>query len=290
MSKVKWVYPNMENLGVVLSPQQSNGFFVLSRKQTAEWSSQMTLNVKSGYAFGCCGAGELNNLTGSFTTDKDLQETALALYNFFATGCITYYAIAATYQLLEIEKNPKSLLKLLTDLGMIVVHKTPNRNHGPNDMHMLVLDPVRVNEHLIRDKYLWKEPSTGMLLPKYVEAMKEKDQQALMDKWAADNAEAMERRRKESRAATEKYWMDRANMAQTLLYTIRSDVDRRAAYEKRGILDQHQPQVSEKVKQTFFNYLRAHGWSNSNEQQSNLSQSNSVGFAQDFGGFTQSTV
>lgn len=260
---IKWIAPCDEALGITTTRDaMATGYSVL-RKGTTDWGYQMKLRMVSGYTFSCCGAGEISSLTGQFNTDKDLQETALMLYRRLANDCITYYAIASTAQLQMAAHDTRHVLQLLQDLGLKEIHKTPNRNHGPNNMHMMVLDPTAMDHKAIREKYFW-EACPGVFVPKYVQKLDEKAQLALIAEWQRVQETRDARQREEAIKAKETMWNTKLANLEQLLYSVKADDQRRPAYESRGIGHTYIPNLPDKTRNTFIRYLNTYGWRNEN--------------------------
>lgn len=274
--------PGEFELGLTRTDGAKPGGYYL-RRLSGPYDSQMSLHIINGYSFGCCGAGELSSLSGIFKTDKDVQETALALYNFFSGGSSTFYMIAATYQMEEVENSKIStVLGLLMEIGAKEVHKTPNRNHGPNNMHMLVLDPHNLNRDAVEKKYFCRHPKNGLLLPKYVKTLSETEQQALADQWQKSIDGTIERNKQDVIQKREELWKTRINTTASVFTTIKQDAEYVAYYARQNYSKKYTPQVSEQMKESFYNILRRNGWSNSNEQQqSSVPKNAAVGPAVD---------
>jgi hypothetical protein len=98
------------------------------------------------YLMQCCGSSPITNLSTEFNGEKELQGFVCQL---FRSVCFTqtYYFIAATYQITDAKAAPfGNAYSVLVALGAKEVDSSPNRNHGPNDMHLHVWSPTRTDD------------------------------------------------------------------------------------------------------------------------------------------------
>ena len=87
--------------------------------------------------FGCCGACAMTGMSGAYlTTELHRQEFALVL----TAQQRTIYFLPTTAQMRLFKDNKNSVLHMLFELGAKEVHESPNRLHGPNNLHLCVLD------------------------------------------------------------------------------------------------------------------------------------------------------
>jgi hypothetical protein len=88
-------------------------------------------------AFGCCGAEMMQGCSGVFLTTRELREEFV---HMLFQHKRTIYFLPTTQQMTTYRKNKNSVLNLLFECGAKEVHKNPNRLHGPNELHLCVLD------------------------------------------------------------------------------------------------------------------------------------------------------
>ncbi len=87
--------------------------------------------------FGCCGARAMTGMSGVYLiTELHRQEFALTL----CAGAATIYFLPTTAQMRLFKDKKNSILHMLFELGAKEVHESPNRLHGPNNLHLCVLD------------------------------------------------------------------------------------------------------------------------------------------------------
>jgi len=108
-------------------------------------------------AFGCCGAQALTGCSGTYLTSRELREEfVLKLFGTMPT--CTIYFLPTTSQMKLHRNNPNSVLHLLFELGAKEVHVSPNRIHGPNNLHLCVLDRGDPEiRKMVKEKYLAQE-------------------------------------------------------------------------------------------------------------------------------------
>lgn len=147
------------------------------------------------WLFGCCGANDMTGMDYNFKSEEQKQSFVWRLYrtvNFSQT----YYMIAATYQL-EAKAPPYyteplqfgNTITLLRELGAREVDASPNRNHGPNNMHLHVWAPNRTDEGW--SKYI--DPHTGN--PLWFHKLDKRVQQRLIDESLPKLKQLEEKRR-----------------------------------------------------------------------------------------------
>lgn len=97
------------------------------------------------YLMDCCGSSPITNLSTVFSTEKQLQGFVCQLFrSIYFTQ--TYYFIASTYQIDEASATSfGNAYSVLVALGAKEVDSSPNRNHGPNNMHLHVWSPTRTD-------------------------------------------------------------------------------------------------------------------------------------------------
>lgn len=136
---------------------------VLGYTERVEGNSQIIQSIgtmgKYGYQIGysalvlgpaylmqCCGSSPITNLSTEFNGEKELQGFVCKL---FRSVCFTqtYYFVAATYQINDSEDvEYGNAYSALVALGAKEVDSSPNRNHGPNDMHLHVWSPTHTDD------------------------------------------------------------------------------------------------------------------------------------------------
>jgi hypothetical protein len=151
------------------------------------YTSNIALGISKNFAMKACGACELTNLTSYFRDQTQRQNFLLA---FLPLVDITYYCIVSTSQVREKTHN---MVGLLEEIGMKEIDVRPNRLHGPNDMHMMVLDPYELNEEGIK-KYLYKEKGHNIWLPLWFRDLDVDTKNKYFDEWTAAHAEDLRKR------------------------------------------------------------------------------------------------
>ena len=109
-------------------------------------SSQIYIrNFNSAYAplvnavFSCCGAVSLTGMSmKELRTEVAKQEFVYDLLR--RMGVKTAYFLPTSSQIRMYKNAKSSVLNVLFDLGAKEVHVGPNRVHGPNNLHLCVLD------------------------------------------------------------------------------------------------------------------------------------------------------
>lgn len=121
----------------------------------AEYIQQLSFSIPAlTGVFGCCGAVQyvgcgVNNLTTPFMREE-------AVLKLMGANTIVYF-LPTTSQIKMFAQSSSSVLNLLFELGAKEVHVGPNRTHGPNNLHLCVLD--RGHPDVIKrvyEKYLFK--------------------------------------------------------------------------------------------------------------------------------------
>jgi hypothetical protein len=154
---------------------------------------RLNINLKfsPNFAMGTCGACELSNLSGWFDNNE------VAKQNFVISVLplldITYYGIASTSQ----RKAVNTPLSILMDIGMKEVYKSPNRLHGPNELHLMVLDPQELNQKGIR-KYCYTEPGSNVWLPLWLKDLSNEEKNRHFDEWNGANSELIRKQLEEA--------------------------------------------------------------------------------------------
>jgi hypothetical protein len=144
--------------------------------------TNIVLHLSNSYAMGCCGASTLSNLSGH-VREEDKENVAMAIWKeMIAPCCTTWYGIASSHQLQFKGSLGSNFLGFLMELGLKEVFKSRNRNHGPNDLHIMVWDPVEVIEKKLFDKYLWHSTKYGTL-PRSFENKSEESLQTIFSHW-----------------------------------------------------------------------------------------------------------
>lgn len=93
--------------------------------------------VGSSGIFACCGARQLTGMASwSLSSELARQEFFLALLSAKST----IYFLPTTTQMREYSKRSSSVINLLFSVGAKEVYASPNRLHGPNNLHLCVLD------------------------------------------------------------------------------------------------------------------------------------------------------
>lgn len=160
-------------------------------------NNQATFSIKSGFLFNCCGAGEIGSLFTYKFTEKERQDFVAALC-LICLSHTTYYFIAADYQLPG-KPNASSFLELLIELGAKEIDVRPNRNHGPNSMHLFAWDGVL--RTTAWEKYLYLSSAIppdyknnlpgrpAYYLPLYFKDLSEQQQMEVWKLWSDRTAE-----------------------------------------------------------------------------------------------------
>lgn len=134
-------------MSVSSDPYQTSRFLVKSE----ESPYQALLGIQEGI-FHCCGATEITHLDYSFPTEVAAQNFVHKLYPLVSEGQ-SYYMIAASFQLKPLTQGYCRIIDVLKNLGAYEVDVRPNRNHGPENLHLFVWDPLYRKESGW-DKYL----------------------------------------------------------------------------------------------------------------------------------------
>lgn len=108
--------------------------------------------------FACCGARALSNMYGNYLTTKEIRQEFVSQLVRLQSK-FTYYYLPTTGQIKSYLESKNSVLNILRELGGKEVHKNPNRIHGPNQMHLWVLDPGTETYKRGIDKFLVKIPT-----------------------------------------------------------------------------------------------------------------------------------
>jgi hypothetical protein len=187
------VKPNPRCLGFILShdkmEESREGY---NRPQTTIQTTTYSMNLalSRNWAMGCCGASTISGLTYTFPNEEK-QQNFMALFMQFMD--ITYYALPASYQIGEAERNGLHLLSVLKGMGMEQVHVSANRVHGPNLMHLMVLDPKELNQEYLA-KYVHQDEATGFWLPNHIKDKPDVEKAEIFREWhAANEAEVIKR-------------------------------------------------------------------------------------------------
>lgn len=102
--------------------------------------------------FGCCGAQALTGCSGDYlSTELMRQEAAFHI----SSRPTTLYFLPTTAQMTMFRKRRTSILNLLFELGAEEVHVSPNRVHGPNNLHLCVYDPKSKESLEAKKKFLF---------------------------------------------------------------------------------------------------------------------------------------
>lgn len=109
------------------------------------------MNIQNGgYHLACCGAAGITSLSWKWNNERDVQGFVCCLARSLNFN-MTYYFIASTSQLtMALASKYGNNASVLKKLGAVEVDASPNRNHGPNRMHLHVWNPNR-------DHPGWKE-------------------------------------------------------------------------------------------------------------------------------------
>lgn len=279
-TKIVWPHPTAEMLGFTLADNPGKGGKFYMRSD--EFGSSFRLYVGPAYLMNCCGAAEIQGLSGfvsgrtALDIERHIQETMLVLYNLFSSLPQTHYGIAATSQMGS--KDGKGhILSLLFELGAKEVFSSPNRNHGPNHMHLIVLDPYAIPRETIQKKYFWRTPN-GVFVPKYIESLSEAEKQAIVDSWGKQAEEAAKKAQLSKARRAQQQWNTATATINQLLYT---EHQRLYTIYGNSPLGEAFQKSLDYLKTT----IRAYGWSNKNDddakKQSSVSTNGNVGPAQD---------
>jgi hypothetical protein len=112
-------------------------------------------------AFACCGAAQLQGMSGAYLTDDKIKQEFV--HKLSSTSYVsnhrapTVFFIATTSQIRESQspkKKDKSVFQFLLELGAEEIFSRPNRLHGPNNMHLHVLDFGEEKTKKAVEKYL----------------------------------------------------------------------------------------------------------------------------------------
>lgn len=144
---------------------------------------------------GTCGVCELSNFTGWFNNNEVAKQNFVI--SILPLLDITYYGIASSNQLRAVN----TLLSVLMDIGMKQIDERPNRLHGPNNLHLMVLDPGELNDEGIR-KYCYKEPGSAVWLPLWLKALSNEEKNKHFTEWKAANTKIAQQRIEETKQAT----------------------------------------------------------------------------------------
>lgn len=210
-------YPLLPEFFSCGKSQASCGTISIEKKYNNQGGSWFNLSFSQSFAMGCCGAGTMQGLSG-VVAETDKEFCAAALYTHLR-GVLTYYGITASYQQKE---GPDSLLNFLKELGLREVHKSPNRNHGPHDMHLMVWDPKDKDTKAGFGKYV--DLTSGV--PLSILKLSKEEQQSIYNKW---NLIADEQREKEAvriRANIQKTRADQISAFEGILYMAEKDLGR----------------------------------------------------------------
>lgn len=81
------------------------------------------------------------------------------------------------------------------------IDERPNRLHGPNNLHLMVLDPGELNDEGIR-KYCYKEPDSTIWLPLWLKDLSNEEKNKHFAEWKAANTKIAQQRIEETKQAT----------------------------------------------------------------------------------------
>lgn len=185
----------------------SNGQF------TPGWS---LLHLGPTHLMQCCGSSAITGLSTAFETEEQLQGFVCQLFKSI-TFTQTYYFIAATYQIEEAhDSNFGNAYSVLVSLGAREVDVSPNRNHGPHDMHLHVWSP-NANADCWK-KYLAFSPVFRQANPLWFSKLSSEEQDKVIEKHKPLQ-EGYDNYRKKQREAKKK--ADAENRAWDALYLIK---------------------------------------------------------------------
>lgn len=193
------VPPNIESLGWKYQ-LGVEGFNRQEYTRTAltliDTSHRLNINLKfsKNFAMGTCGACELYNFTGWFDNNEVTKQNFVI--SILPLLDITYYGIASSVQM----KGINNLLSILMDIGMKQVDERPNRLHGPNNLHLMVLDPGELNDEGIR-KYCYKEPGSTIWLPLWLKDLSNEEKNKHFTEWKKANTKLAQQRSEETKQA-----------------------------------------------------------------------------------------
>jgi hypothetical protein len=185
--RLKIVVPNPECLGWKYKLDGTDGWnrsgYTRTPLTLIDTTYRLNINLKfsKNFAMGTCGACELSNFVGHFPTNgphiaQGFVTAVLPLLD------ITYYGIASTTQM----KSTGTPLSILREIGMKEVFKSPNRLHGPNDLHLMVLDPKELNEEGIQ-KYCYREKGSDIWLPLWLKDLSNEGKNKHFAEWERVN-------------------------------------------------------------------------------------------------------
>lgn len=256
-------YPMLPEFFGYNKVQVGNGSIHIEKKCLNQGGSWFNLSFSQSFAMGCCGAGTMQGLSGN-VAEKDKEFCAAALYTHLK-GVLTYYGIAASYQLKE---GIDSLLNFLKELGLREVHKSPNRNHGPHDMHLMVWDPKNTDTKVGFEKYV--ELASGV--PLSILKLSKEEQHSIYNKWSLIADEQREKEEARIRANIQQKRDAQISAFEGILYMAEKDLGRDVK------------QISSENLNFLNGVLTRYGYVKHEQQpaiQSSISTSTAFGFATD---------
>lgn len=247
---IKVIAPTPLALGVTVIRQNSGATYNI---KNGLGYNQANLFLSASYAMGCCGANTMSNLSGLFDSEKELQNyVAACIFPFWGYGATTTYGIASSDQIRTYKDRPLALLNVLFDLGLKEVFKSPNRNHGPNDMHLLVFDPKTFNRNNL-EKYLYQDKLSGIWLPLWVKSLDEPALEALMTTWSAVNASRAETEKQQLEKEKNALWVNNITTFENTLY-----------YLKQSQLSRQPYAIPQPLVERALRFLKVYGWNYGN--------------------------
>ena len=247
------VKPHLPSLGYTLSNLKAvsgRSGYQREGSKLSNYDRGVGLNFSANFMMDCCGAAEINHLGGGyFQTQDQVADFMVAVLQSFASD-VVYLGIASSMQMENVRLGScHNVLSTLFFMGLKEVHQFPNRIHGPNDLHMVMLDMGDLNWDNIY-KYLtkvWPKASPSQfLIPNYVLDLSPEKQIHLYKTWEEGREAEKKNIAEQEKHAAQSRQNQQVDAALAVAYNISNQRDYRY--------------LSQPMVEKFNNGLQRYGW------------------------------